>query len=161
MPVQPPPLQPAKVEPLAATAVKLTGSLTIKVLAHWLLLGLQLMPDGLLVTWPLPLPAWAMVSVKVLTRPILLPRNSVNHSVRSGPAVMALGSLLAVVTAYSAMPPEVLIRPILLVLNSANHRFPSGPAAMPRGPLLAVGMVNSVNAPAVVIRPILLPPASA
>src|SRR5205823_5225056 len=61
VPVQPPPpLQPEKVEPVLAEAVKMTGSLTIKVLAHWLLLGLQLMPDGLLVTWPLPLPAWAM-----------------------------------------------------------------------------------------------------
>src|SRR5580700_2583952 len=39
----------------------------------------------------------------VVIRPILLPANSANHSVPSGPVVIPRGSLLAVVTGYPVM----------------------------------------------------------
>ena len=64
-------------------------------------------------------------------RPILLPLDSVNHRLPSGPAVMhwMLGS--AVGTGNSVMVPWGVMRPIRLALVSVNQRFPSGPAAMP------------------------------
>src|SRR5215468_9087464 len=55
------PLQPAKVEPLAATAVRVTEAPLAKVALHVLP---QLTPDGEEVTVPLPLPALVTVSVK-------------------------------------------------------------------------------------------------
>ena len=51
-----------------------------------------------------------------MIRPILLPPNSVNQRLPSGPAAMPAGSLLAVGTVNSVMTPAVVIRPILLPL---------------------------------------------
>jgi hypothetical protein len=56
VPEQPPPLQPVKVEPAAATAVNVTEVLKLPEQAEG-----QLMPAGALVTVPLPVPAGATV----------------------------------------------------------------------------------------------------
>ena len=39
----------------------------LKIAAHWLLVGLQVIPAGLLVTWPAPVPVSATVSGKVIS----------------------------------------------------------------------------------------------
>src|SRR5207253_2587900 len=74
-------------------------------------------------------------------RPTWLPDNSTNQRLPSGPAVIPLGSLLAVARGNSVMVPVGVIRPTLLPSISVNHRLPSGPAAIPSGPL---GSANAV-----------------
>jgi hypothetical protein len=60
VPEQPPPLQPAKVEPAAGDAVRVTIALLLYVSEQS---EPQLMPAGLLVTVPLPLPVLLRVKV--------------------------------------------------------------------------------------------------
>jgi hypothetical protein len=62
VPEHPPPLQPVKVEPVAAAAVRTTG--TAKGAEQ---VGLQLMPAGLLVTVPLPMIVTVRTGVAALT----------------------------------------------------------------------------------------------
>jgi len=59
---QPVPDQPAKVEPEAAVAVKVTAVAVLKVVAQALP---QLIPEGELVTVPLPVPLWFTVTVEI------------------------------------------------------------------------------------------------
>src|SRR3989449_3637914 len=61
-PEQPPPLQPLKVEPAAGAAVSVTAVPPAKLAAQ---VAPQVMPAGLLVTVPAPVPALETVSVKV------------------------------------------------------------------------------------------------
>src|SRR5439155_443613 len=61
-PEQPPPLQPLKVEPPAGAAVSVTAVPLAKLAAQ---VAPQVMPAGLLVTVPAPVPALETVSVKV------------------------------------------------------------------------------------------------
>src|SRR2546422_3800271 len=61
-PEQPPPLQPLKVEPAAGAAVSVTAVPLAKLAAQ---VAPQVMPAGLLVTVPAPVPALETVSVKV------------------------------------------------------------------------------------------------
>jgi hypothetical protein len=63
VPVQPPPLHPANVEPSAAAAVSVTAVPLAKFAAQ--VVG-QLIPAGALVTVPVPLPASATVNANVL-----------------------------------------------------------------------------------------------
>ena len=58
--------------------------------------------------------------------------DSVNHRLPSGPAVIALGWLLAVrPVVNSVIVPVGVIRPIRPgLLDSVNHRLPSGPAVI-------------------------------
>jgi hypothetical protein len=76
VPLHPSPLHPVNTEPEAAEAVRITTEPVLNTAEHWLLLGLQLIPVGLLVTWPLPLPISDTVKVAVdpgtVIRPILL-----------------------------------------------------------------------------------------
>src|SRR5262249_14944504 len=58
------PAHPAKVNPLLAAAVSVTAVPSGKPAEHWLLVGLQLIPLGLLVTWPPPVSV--TVSVRVI-----------------------------------------------------------------------------------------------
>src|SRR5947209_1703289 len=62
VPEQPPPLQPLKVEPAAGAAVSVTAVPLAKLAAQ---VAPQVMPAGLLVTVPAPVPALGTVSVKV------------------------------------------------------------------------------------------------
>ncbi len=62
VPLQPPPLQPAKSEPAVGVAFRVTTVPLVKVAEQ---VPPQLMPPGALVTVPLPLPALATVSVNV------------------------------------------------------------------------------------------------
>jgi len=61
-PEQPPPLQPLKVEPAAGAAVSVTAVPLAKLAAQ---VAPQVMPAGLLVTVPAPVPALETASVKV------------------------------------------------------------------------------------------------
>jgi hypothetical protein len=61
VPEQPPPLHPAKTEPLAALGVRVTEVPLLKEAEHVLA---QLIPAGLLVTVPAPVPARVTVRVK-------------------------------------------------------------------------------------------------
>jgi phage tail protein X len=63
VPVHPPPLHPANVEPSAGLAVSVTCVPLAKLAEH---VDPQLIPDGLLVTVPDPVPALVTVSVKPL-----------------------------------------------------------------------------------------------
>jgi hypothetical protein len=62
VPLQPPPLQPAKLEPLAAAALRVT---TVPALNDAEQVAPQLMPLGLLVIVPLPVPLLLTVRLKV------------------------------------------------------------------------------------------------
>src|SRR5439155_16360889 len=62
VPEQPPPVQPAKVEPAAGAAVKVTAVPLANAAAH---VVPHATPAGALVTVPLPTPALLTVSVKV------------------------------------------------------------------------------------------------
>jgi hypothetical protein len=62
--VQPPPLQPVKVEPAAGAAVKVTAVPLLNAAEH---VAPQEMPAGALVTVPVPAPALLTVSVKLCT----------------------------------------------------------------------------------------------
>src|SRR5260370_29894792 len=60
-------------------------------------------------------------------RPIRLPVNSVNHTLPSGPAVIALCSLFAVGAGNSVTTPAVVIGPMPFAW-SADRGLPPGPA---------------------------------
>jgi len=60
VPLQPPPLQPANVEPADGLAVSVTLLFAVKLALH---VAPQLIPAGLLVTVPVPVPALDTVSV--------------------------------------------------------------------------------------------------
>jgi hypothetical protein len=77
-PLQPPPLQPAKLDPVAATGVKVTGGTAARG-ADWVeQAGPRLIPTGVLVTVPLPVPVLAIdkviLSITVQINVVLLPR---------------------------------------------------------------------------------------
>ena len=59
VPEQPPPLQPVKMEPAAGVAVNVTAVPLVKFVAQ---LVPQAIPAGVLVTVPLPVPAFVTVS---------------------------------------------------------------------------------------------------
>jgi hypothetical protein len=61
VPVQPPPLQPVKVEPAAGVAVKVTTVPLVKPVEH---VAPQEIPAGALTTLPLPIPDCVTVSAK-------------------------------------------------------------------------------------------------
>ena len=63
VPEQPPPLQPAKVEPAAGAAVRVTAVAGVKDCEQ---LAPQLIPAGVLVTVPVPVPLLVTDSVKVV-----------------------------------------------------------------------------------------------
>ena len=62
MPEQPPPLQPEKLVPEAALAVRITPVPVAKVLEQLLL---QLVPPGSILTLPLPLPLITVENVNI------------------------------------------------------------------------------------------------
>ncbi len=65
VPVQPPPLHPAKVEPSAGLAVRVTCAPLAKLAEH---VDPQLIPAGVLATVPEPVPAFVTVRVKPLPK---------------------------------------------------------------------------------------------
>jgi hypothetical protein len=66
VPLHPPPDHPAKLEPALAAAVSVTLVPSPKREEHWLLDALHLMPAGLLVTWPAPIPVSETLKVKLI-----------------------------------------------------------------------------------------------
>jgi len=67
VPAQPPPLQPMKVEPVAAAALNVTDVPFVNAAEH---VAPQLMPAGALVTVPLPLPVLVTVNVDPFDTPV-------------------------------------------------------------------------------------------
>src|SRR2546425_12401907 len=65
VPVPPPPLHPAKTDPAAAVAVRVTAVPLLKIAEH---VEPQLIPPGLLVTVPFSAPALFVVRVKVVSK---------------------------------------------------------------------------------------------
>src|SRR5438045_9259019 len=63
-------------------------------------------------------------------RPTLSPRDSVNQTLPSGPAVMPRGRAGAVGSVYSVATPEVVTFAILSTCRSGIHRLPSGPTVI-------------------------------
>src|SRR5262245_17410615 len=97
------------------------------------------------------------LGVPVVILPTLLPPNSANHKLPSGPAVIPNGALPTVGMGYSEITPDgvILLTLLPVKLLSTNHKLPSAAAAMPRASLPGVGITNSVITPAGVIRPTL------
>src|SRR5262245_17306922 len=56
---------------------------------------------------------YSVKAPRVVSRPMLLPKNSVNHRLPSAPAVMPLGLPKTFGTSYSVMVPVSVILPIL------------------------------------------------
>jgi hypothetical protein len=94
VPEQPPPIQPAKVEPTAGTAVRSTGMVESKAATQ---VVPQLIPEGVLVTVPLPVPARVTVSVKISSGK-MTPRFLVDSEERviSGEKAIAVDTLLKI-----------------------------------------------------------------
>jgi hypothetical protein len=79
VPVHPAPLHPANVDPLAAAAVSITTCPLVKLAKH---VVPQLIPAGLLVTVPVPVPA--LVTVRVSLLPVLKVAVTVTSDVAIG-----------------------------------------------------------------------------
>src|SRR5438034_783031 len=101
-PEQPPPLQPLKVEPAAGAAVSVTAVPLAKLAAQ---VAPQVMPAGLLVTVPAPVPALETVSVKVCRVEVAVTMVAalrvtavpfVKLAAQVGPQVMPAGLLVTV-----------------------------------------------------------------
>ena len=67
VPLHTPPDQLVKLDPEEADAVKVTVLPLLNTDEHWLLVGLQVIPAGLLVTRPAPLPLSVTLSAKVIS----------------------------------------------------------------------------------------------
>src|SRR6267142_5133187 len=89
LPVQPPPLQPVKVEPATGAAVKVTEEPLVNDAEQ---VVPQEMPAGLLVTVPLPAPALETVSVEAVDTPV-----PVTSRDSESPSAVKLTLVLAVV----------------------------------------------------------------
>jgi hypothetical protein len=70
VPVQPPPIHPANVDPVAADAVNVTWVPLAKLAEQ---VGPQLMPAGALVTVPVPVPANTTIKVSFVAVPVPVP----------------------------------------------------------------------------------------
>ena len=81
VPVQPSPLQPANVDPVAGAAVSTTTCPLVKLAEH---VVPQLIPAGLLVTVPVPVPS--LVTVRVSLLPVLKVAVTVTSAVTIGTA---------------------------------------------------------------------------
>src|SRR2546426_12561345 len=110
----------------------------------------QLIPAGSEVTMPSPVPALLTLRVtSKASRPIRLPKASVNQRLPSGPAVIPNGPLLGVGSGNSAMGPAVGMRGRKLVaLASGEQLVACGPIVIPAGWLGGGGSGNSVRTPA-------------
>ena len=75
----------------------------------------------------------------MVTRPTLLPLDSVNQIAPSGPTAMSPANASGVGIGYSVILPLVVMRPILLPRDSVNQSAPSGPATMSVGKAPSVG----------------------
>src|SRR6266850_511950 len=94
VPVQPPPLQPVKVEPAAGAAVKVTEEPMVNEAVQ---VVPQEMPAGLLVTVPPPAPALETVSADVVETPM-----PVTSRERVSPSAVRLTFVLAVAAVVGA-----------------------------------------------------------
>jgi hypothetical protein len=118
VPLHPAPDQPAKVDPAAAEAVRVTDELKTNGAAHCL--APQLIPAGVLVTTPLPVPFSATVKLSGAKVPIALLPESVNHIEPLGPIVIPCAEGLVPGMGYSVMAPLVVIWPIAVPV--VNHK---------------------------------------
>jgi len=110
VPVQPPPLQPLNVDPAAGAAVKVTAVPPANAAEH---VAPQEMPAGLLVTVPLPVPVFEIVSAKVDVRV------TVKLSVAMFPAASRAVTVSTFTPTWRAIPltVQLVVRVGLLVLK--------------------------------------------
>src|SRR5437879_379890 len=104
VPVQPPPLQPVKVEPAAGAAVSVTTVPVVNEAEH---VAPQEIPAGLLVTVPLPAPAMDTVSVE----PVPMPRPVTSRDSASPSAVKLTLVLAAAVLVGANRTVTVAVEP--------------------------------------------------
>jgi hypothetical protein len=126
VPVQPPPLQPVKVEPAAGVAVKVTTVPDVKELEQ---VAPQEMPAGKLVTVPLPAPALDTVSVVPVDTPVpVTRRDSVSPSAVKLTLVLAavvlVGVNRTVIVAVAPVPTRVKGLPETMLNGAPTEAVP-------------------------------------
>jgi len=126
VPVQPPPLQPVKVEPAAGVAVRVTAVPVVNAAEH---VVPQEIPAGLLVTVPLPVPDRETVSVEVVETPVpLTTRESVSPSAVKLMLVLAsavvVGVKRTVTVAVAPVPTRVKGLPETMVKGAGAEARP-------------------------------------
>src|SRR2546425_7020 len=126
VPVQPPPLQPVKVEPAAGAAVRVTTVPGVKEVEH---VAPQEIPAGLLVTVPLPAPALETVSVDPVDTPVPV----TNRDIVSPSAVKLtfvldstalIGAKRTVTVAVAPVPTRVKGLPETMVKGAGTEAVP-------------------------------------
>jgi hypothetical protein len=94
VPEQPPPLQPANVDPAAGVALSVTAAPLVNDAEH---VVPHEMPAGLLVTVPVPVPAGETVSVELVPTPVpVTRRESVSPSAVKVTLALACAALVGV-----------------------------------------------------------------
>jgi hypothetical protein len=126
VPVQPPPLQPVKVEPAAGAAVKVTIVPIVKEFEH---VAPHEIPAGLLVTVPLPAPALDTVSVEPVDTPVpVTNRDSESPSALKLTFVLDSTALIGVnctvTVAVAPMPTRVKGLPETMVKGAGTEAVP-------------------------------------
>jgi len=126
VPVQPPPLQPVKVEPAAGAAVKVTTVPIVKEFEH---VAPHEIPVGLLVTVPLPAPALDTVSVEPVDTPVpVTNRDIVSPSALKVTFVLdstaLIGEKRTVTVAVAPVPTRVKGLPETMVKGAGTEAVP-------------------------------------
>ena len=126
VPVQPPPLQPVKVEPAAGAAVRETDAPVVKGAEH---VAPQEMPAGLLVTVPVPVPDFETVSVELADTPVpVTSRDSVSPSAVKLTLVLAAAVLVGVnrtvTVAVAPLPTRVKGLPETMLNGAPTEAVP-------------------------------------
>jgi hypothetical protein len=126
VPVQPPPLHPANVEPVAAAAVKVTAAPLVNDAEH---VAPQLMPAGLLVTVPPPVPALVTVNVEPVDTPVpVTGRESVSPSAVKLTFVLTAAALVGakrmVTVAVAPVPTRVNGLPETMLNGAETEAVP-------------------------------------
>ena len=121
VPVQPPPLQPVKVEPVAGDAVRVTAAPVVNEAEQ---VEPHEMPAGLLVTVPVPAPAFETVSVELTDAPV--PVTSLdNVSPSAVKLTLALAAVVLVGVNFTVM---VAVAPELVSVNGLPETMLKGAA---------------------------------
>ena len=137
VPVQPAPLHPANVDPLAAAAVSTTTCPLVKLAEH---VAPQLIPAGLLVTVPVPVPA--LVTVRVSLLPVLKVAVTVTSDVTIGTThvggfVWGLAGTQFALNPANVDPAAAVAVSVTLLLSENGARQLEG-QLMPAGVLVTV-----------------------
>jgi hypothetical protein len=144
VPVQPSPLQPANVDPVAAAAVSTTTCPLVKLAEH---VAPQLIPAGLLVTVPVPVPALRTVRVSLL--PVLKDAVTVTSDVTIGTThvggfVWGLAGTQFALNPANVDPAAAVAVSVTLLLSEKDARQLDG-QLMPLGVLVTVPVPEPIS----------------